>query len=261
MIDIEDEIYDQVYENGLSSKSLLLVRDNLSQISAEFLTDLLVDNVNIHTQYSILIEFLTEIWSQNTNSSPNLLNYISGVLHKLFYLAREYPLGKEIPDYVTNEITEFHQMLCDFKLECLEQDVNLQDESIEKIKSFKELFEDINQQTRLPQKISEMFRIGSTLFYLFSQNENQKLRNIDELSLYLSRCLILWRLEALTDEEIQICFEQATVKFSEELDLKKFENILALEIQNYQFLQYGINHWMIKNTARTFFEIYSIKKT
>lgn len=261
MIDIEDEIYDQVYENGLSSKSLLLVRDNLSQLSAEFLTDLLVDNVNIHTQYSILIEFLTEIWSQNTNSSPNLLNYISGVLHKLFYLAREYPLGKEIPDYVTSEITEFHQMLCDFKLECLEQDVTLQDESIERIKSFKELFEVIHQQTRFPQKINEMFRIGSILFYLFSQNENQKLRNIDELSLYLSRCLTLWRLEALTDEEIQICFEQATVKFSEELNLKKFENILALEIQNYQFLQYGISHGMIKNIARTFSEIYSIKKT
>ena len=111
MLDLEDEIYDQIYENGFSSKSLLLIRENLDKISAEFLTDILVENINIHTQYKVLIEFLAKIWNHNTNSSRNLLNYITGVLHKLFYLAREYPLGKDLPDHLTNEILEFHNIL------------------------------------------------------------------------------------------------------------------------------------------------------
>jgi len=260
MLDLEDEIYNQIYENGFSSKSLLLIRENSSKISTEFLTDILVENINIHTQYKILIEFLTEIWNNNTNSSPNLLNYITGVLHKLFYLGREYPLGKDLPDHLTNEISEFHKMLCDFKLECLEEGISLQDELHREIESFDNLFEIIDKHSGLPQKINEMFRIGSLLFYLFSQNENQILRNIDELALYLSRCLILWRMEVLTADEIKECFEQATIKFSEELSLNKFEKILALEIQNYQFLQYGINHEMVKIIAKTFYEIYMKKR-
>ena len=118
-----------------------------------------------------MIEFLTEIWNNNTNSSPNLLNYITGVLHKLFYLGREYPLGKDLPDHLTNEISEFHKMLCDFKLECLEEGISLQDELHREIESFDNLFEIIDKHSGLPQKINEMFRIGSLLFYLFSQNE------------------------------------------------------------------------------------------
>ncbi len=260
MLDIEDEIYDQVFENGFSSNSLSLIRENINKITAEFLTDILAENINVHTQYKILIEFLTKVWNKNTNQSLNFLNYIAGILHKLFYLAREYPLGKDIPEYLTNEIIEFHKILCDFKLECLDEEISLQDELLEEVESFGDLFDIIGKYSGFPQKINEMFRIGALMLYLFSQNEHQVIKNIDELALYISRCLILWRMDVLTGEEIKVCFEQATIKYSDELDLNKFRKILALEIQNYQFLQYGINHEMVKIVAKTFHKIYSKKR-
>jgi hypothetical protein len=256
MYNLEDEIYDQIYDYGFSSKSLQLIKANLDDITPEFLTDILVENINIHTQYKILIEYIIKIWSNNTNYSPNLLNYIAGVVHKLFYLAREYPLGKEVSESIKSDIAQIHEMLCDFRQECLEEEETLHEETIGEINSFDVLFETISKHSGLPQKINEMFRIGSLLFYLYSLNENQVLRNLDELALYLSRCLILWRLESLTDEEVKVCFEQASIKYSNELDLKKLETVLALEIQNYQFLQYGITHEMVKIIAKTFHDIH-----
>ena len=65
---LEESIYDQVYENGFSSRTLQEIRENLNQISSEFLTDLLVENINVHTQYKVLIEFLSDVWNKNTNS-------------------------------------------------------------------------------------------------------------------------------------------------------------------------------------------------
>jgi len=84
MSTIEDEIDDYVYNNGLSRSSLKMITDNIKELSANFLTDLLAENANLYTEHMLLVDYLPKVWDDNKNSSPHLLNYISGVLHRLF---------------------------------------------------------------------------------------------------------------------------------------------------------------------------------
>jgi len=98
MNNVEEELSEIILEQGLTSKVLMKIRENLPSFSEEFLTDILAENVSLYTNYLLLAEFLPKIWKENTNSSENLLVYICGLAHRFFYLAREYPLGKEISE-------------------------------------------------------------------------------------------------------------------------------------------------------------------
>ncbi|MHA1953877.1 MAG: hypothetical protein ACW96U_08025 [Candidatus Heimdallarchaeaceae archaeon] len=240
MTDLEDRIEDYVLEEGLSSKARALIKENIPYLSSEFLTDILVENVNLHISYLFLIEYLPYIWKED-NSSKNLLNYLSGLAHRLFYLAREYPLGKAIPKNQKEELENIHSQLCDFMKSCLNEDLNLPQFTVTNTKSFTELLDNLIKYPKYPHKIFEIFQILASLFYHFALNEKQILRNQDELGIYISRCLVFWKLGVLDNEKMIICFEKAAEKYEKIIQPDKFENILALELQSYQFLQLGIN--------------------
>jgi hypothetical protein len=248
----EESIYDLVLETGLSSSNLKFIKANIENISKSFVVDILAENVNIYTNFNLLIEFLPIVWEKNRNPSKHLLNYLGGIIHRLFYLAREYPLGKKIPDYLKSEIEDIHQGLHKCHKICTYQEINSNDFSIEKINSFDDLVDILKIYPRYPSKLYEMFQIVANLFYQFTLNPNQELRNIDELALFLSRCLILWRLQSLTDKELIVCFEGAKKKYKSTLNSDELVDILALELQNYQFLQFGIDRFLVKTIVKTF---------
>ncbi len=249
---IEESIYDLILETGLSSNNLIFLRENIENISKGFIVDILAENVNIYTNFNLLIEFLPIIWEENSNPSKHLLNYLGGIVHRLFYLAREYPLGKKIPDYLKIEIEDIHQGLHECQQICKYQEINGNEFSIEKIDSFDDLVDILSIYPRYPSKLFEMFQIVANLFYQFTLNPNQEIRNLDELGLFLSRCLILWRLQSMKDKELIACFEGAEKKYKLMLDSDELENILALELQNYQFLQLGIDRFLVKTIVKTF---------
>jgi len=252
MNEIEESIYDLVLETGLSSSNIKFIRDNTVNISKSFLVDILVENVNIYTNFNLLIEFLPLVWEENRNPSKHLLNYLGGVVHRLFYLAREYPLGKKIPEYLKSEIEDINQGLHECQKICTYREISENEFSIEKIDSFDDLVDLLKIYPQYPNKAYELFQIVANLFYQFALNPNQELRNIDELGLFLSRCLILWRLQSMTDKELITCFEGAEKKYKAVLNSNELENILALELQNYQFLQFGIDRFLVKTIVKTF---------
>ncbi|MHA2357322.1 MAG: hypothetical protein ACXABK_00950 [Candidatus Heimdallarchaeaceae archaeon] len=249
MREIEEKIIDEVYEAGLSSKVQGLLKENVTELSSEFLTDILAENANLHADYNLLAEFLPHIWSDNKNASDNLLYYISGLAHPLFYLAREYPLGKEEPQHQIEKINNIHKQLCIFMDSCLEESFEPVEVSISEIESLSDLIPILSTFSKYSTKITDIFFIMASLFYSFALNENQQLRNIDELALFLSRCLIFSKLGVLSDEKLLVCLEKSIEKFEGTLKIEKFEKILSLEIQNYQFLQIGISKQQIKLVA------------
>ena len=252
MNELEESIYDLVLETGLSSNNVNFIRDNIENVSKSFIVDILAENVNIYIDLNLLIEFLPIVWEENSNPSRHLLNYLGGIIHRLFYLAREYPLGKKIPDYLKSEIQDIHQGLHKCQKICTYQEINEKEFTIEKIDSFDDLVDILEVYPRYPSKLFEMFQIVANLFYQFSLNPNQEIRTIDELGLFLSRCLILWRLQSMTDKELIACFEGAEKKYKAVLNSDELEHILALELQNYQFLQFGIDRFLVKTIVKTF---------
>lgn len=252
MNELEESIYDLVLETGLSSKNVKFIRDNIENVSKSFIVDILAENVNIYTDLNLLIEFLPIVWEENGNPSRHLLNYLGGIIHRLFYLAREYPLGKKIPDYLITEIEEIHQGLHECQKICTYQEITENEFTIEKIDSFEDLVEILKNYPQYPLKLFEMFQIVANLFYQFTLNPNQEIWTIDELGLFLSRCLILWRLQSMTDNALIACFEGAEKKYKSVLNSDELENILALELQNYQFLQFGIDRFLVKTIVKTF---------
>ena len=257
MMGIDETIYDLALEEGLSSKTLRLIDENLENLSSNFLTDVLVENANPIYDYVHLIKYLPHIWNNNENSSENLLAYISGLSHRFFYQAREYPLGKNLPDSKINELNDIHDYFHDFKSQCLKDDLTVREISADSIDTFENLLETMKKQPKLPVILNEIFLIISNLFYQFALNKHQRLANIDELSMFLSRCLLLWKLETLTDQELITCFENASNKYHNTINLLKLEKTLALDLQNYQFLQLGINHYLVKLIARVFNNLHS----
>ncbi len=257
MSEIEEEILETIFEQGLSSKVLVMIRKNLSLISKEFLTDILAENVSLYTNYLLLVEFLPQIWKENTNSSENLLVYICGLAHRFFYLAREHPLGKKISENQERELQDIHKMLCNFMETCLEEDLVSIDDSLEKIDSFEELLIAMNKSPKYPSRITDIFQVTGSLFYHFALNENQKIRNKDELGLYLSRCFVLWKLGSIDDQRMVLCLEKGAEKLQGTINQEEFEKILALEIQNYQFLQLGIDHKQVKLVVDVFSKLSS----
>jgi hypothetical protein len=231
MREIEEKIIDEVYEAGLSSKVQGLLKENVTELSSEFLTDILAENANLHADYNLLAEFLPHIWSDNKNASDNLLYYISGLAHPLFYLAREYPLGKEEPQHQIEKINNIHKQLCIFMDSCLEESFEPVEVSISEIESLSDLIPILSTFSKYSTKITDIFFIMASLFYSFALNENQQLRNIDEY------------------EKLLVCLEKSIEKFEGTLKIEKFEKILSLEIQNYQFLQIGISKQQIKLVA------------
>jgi hypothetical protein len=221
-------------------------------MSKGFVVDILAENVNIYTNFNLLIEFLPIVWEKNSNPSKHLLNYLGGITHRLFYLAREYPLGKKIPDYLKNEIEDIHQGLHECQKISTYQEIGDNEFSVEKINSFDDLVDILKIYPQYPSKLYEMFQIVANLFYQFILNPKQELRSIDELALFLSRCLILWRLQSLTDKELIACFEGANEKYKSILNPEELVDILALELQNYQFLQLGIDRFLVKIVVKTF---------
>ena len=246
MNDTEEKIYNLIINNGLSSSTIVAIKENLTLLTSNFLTEIITDNVNIYTNFQILIEFLPIVWDDNKNSSNHLINYINGISHRLFYFAREYPLGKEPPEYLKEEIEMIHQGLHNFKAKCIQEEIPDKDINPESINSFEDLIDILEQYPRFPTKLYEMFQIVASLFYQFALNKNQQLSNIDELLSYLARCLIFWRLQALTDQELVACFSKARKNYQDDFNLTEMEEILALELQNYQFLQLGIDRKLVK---------------
>ena len=256
MNDIEDTIYGFALEEGLSSKVKNMINDNLSILSGEFITDVLTENANIHKDYLFMIDYLPFIWNSNENSSRNLLAYISGIAHKLFYFAREYPLGKKPSQQILTKMEKIHSSFHDFKSECMIADFESVDINTNEIHTFNDLINSIKSYPKYPRKLNEVFFILSNLFYQFALNTKQKLANIDELCLYLSRCIIFWKLDTLTDTELNQCFEEASKKYQYKISLNEFKKILALELQNYQFLQLGINHHLVNIITEVFHKIH-----
>lgn len=80
---------------GLSKTYIDLLSKNKELFSKEKITEILTENLNIYTDYSVLLDFLNYVWSKE-NSSPLLLYYLSGIVHRLFYLTREYFEKKRI---------------------------------------------------------------------------------------------------------------------------------------------------------------------
>ncbi|NPD88543.1 MAG: hypothetical protein HGN29_07455 [Asgard group archaeon] len=251
MTNLEEQIYDYILEEGLSSKARNLIMENIQNLSSEFLTDILVENVNLHISYLLLIDYLPYVWKED-NSSKNLLNYLSGLAHKLFYLAREYPLGKEIPKNQKEELEKVHSQLCDFMESCLNEELSPPQAIITNIKSFRDLLNNLTMYPKYPHKIHEIFQILASLFYHFALNETQILKNQDELGIFISRCLVFWKLGVLDNEKMITCFEKTAEKYEDIIQPDKFENILALEIQNYQFLQLGINRKQVELISNIF---------
>ena len=251
MNDLEEQIYDCILEDGLSSTTRKMIADNIDQLSCEFLTDVLVENVNLHISYLLLIDYLPYVWKED-NSSKNLLNYISGLAHRLFYLAREYPLGKEIPESQKEELEEMHTQLCDFMRSCLQEELVPFQEISSETTSFEQLLENLAKYPKYPLKINEILQILSFLFYRFALNDKQMIRNQDELGIYISRCLIFWKIGCMEDEKLITCFGKAAEKYNDIIQRDKFANILALELQNYQFLQLGINKKQVEIIADVF---------
>jgi hypothetical protein len=167
-------------------------------------------------------------------------------------LAREQPLGKDISDFYKKELGYFHEELCNFKSECLEAVEILEQYQIGEIKSFKDLIHSLNSLPKMSAEITEMLRVVSILYLQFAVKKDQKLANIDELSMFISRCLILWKLKVMKDSEFEDCLNSAKNKFTGSIDLEKFVEVLSLELQTYQFLQYGLSHDNIKLIANTF---------
>ncbi len=251
MTDLEEQINDCILEEGLSSKARNLIMENSHHLSSEFLTDILVENVNLHISYLLLIDYLPYVWKED-NSSKNLLNYLSGLAHRLFYLAREYPLGKDIPKNQREELEKVHSQLCDFMGSCLNEDLTQPQSSVTATKTFTELLDNLTKYPKYPHKIQEIFQILAGLFYRFALNETQILRDQDELGIFISRCLVFWKLGVLDNEKMIICFEKAAEKYKDLIQPDKFKKILALEIQNYQFLQLGINKKQVELITNVF---------
>ncbi|MCG3222811.1 MAG: hypothetical protein H7641_15635 [Candidatus Heimdallarchaeota archaeon] len=251
MTNLENQINDCILEEGLSSKARNLIMENIHHLSSEFLTDILVENVNLYISYLLLIDYLPYVWKED-NSSKNLLNYLSGLAHRLFYLAREYPLGKDIPKNQKEELEKIHSQLCDFMESCLNEDLTPPQATVTDTKSFTELLDNLTKYPKYPHKIHEIFQILASLFYHFALNETQILRDQDELGIFISRCLVFWKLGVMDNEKMITCFEKAAEKYKNPLQPDKFENILALEIQNYQFLQLGINKKQVELITNVF---------
>ncbi|MHA1199783.1 MAG: hypothetical protein ACTSQF_10685, partial [Candidatus Heimdallarchaeaceae archaeon] len=232
--------------------------ENISRVSSTFLTDILVENINLHLEYKLLLEFLPNVWKED-NRSSNLLAYIAGVLHRMLYLAREQPLGKEISKFHKKEFNFFHQKLCEFRSECLDAVEILEKYQFGKVETLEDLVSTLDSLPKMSTENTEMLRIMSIVFLQFATHKEQTIRNIDELSLFLSRCLILWKLKTLTDSEINECLNSALEKYSAPIELTEFEETLSLEVQTYQFLQYGLNHDALKLITSTFKKIYDSK--
>ncbi len=256
MSDIEEAIYDISFEEGLSSKTKNLIEENLSVLSCKFITDILAENANIHNDYLLLIDYLPYIWNDNENSSKNLLAYISGIAHKLFYLAREYPLGKKPSERVAIKLETIHSSFHGFKSECMIDDFVPVEINTDSINTFSELTSSIKEYPKYPNQMNEIFFILSNLFFQFGMNKKQRLANLDELCLYISRCITLWKLETMTDQELTNCLEEASKKYQDEINLNEFQKILSLELQNYQFLQLGIDHYLIQIITKVFQKIH-----
>jgi hypothetical protein len=222
-----------------------MIADNIDQLSSEYLTNVLVENVNLHINYFLLIDYLPYVWTEE-NSSKNLLNYLSGLAHRIFYLAREYPLGKSIPKTQKEELEKIHLQLCDFMRSCLQEELPTFQGSSSETTSFEELLDNLTKYPKYPLMINDIFQIISILFYRFAMNDKQTIKNQDELSIFISRCLIFWKIGVMNDDKLITCFEKASEKLKSTIQRDKFENILALELQNYQFLQLGINRKQVE---------------
>jgi hypothetical protein len=254
MIEAEEQIYDCILEEGFSSNARKLIKKNISSLSNEFLTDILVENVNLYTSYLLLVDYLPHVWT-DSNSSSNLLNYLNGLAHRLFYFAREYPLGKDIPKVQREELDEVHTKLCDFMKSCLHEELVLPPTKISETSAISDLVNSLSQYPKYSQEIMEIFQILASLFYRFALNEKQILKDQDELGVFITRCLVFWKLGVMDDEKMIKCFEEADEKYSASIQQEKFENILALEIQSYQFLQLGINREQVKLIAELFYKL------
>jgi len=248
---LEEEILIRAEFEGLSSAILKELKESLDDIKIEFITDLLSSYVNLNVNPFVLVDFLPYIWNRN-NSSVSLLLYISGIAHKAFYLAREYPLGKELPVYLKEDLLKLYEGLQKFVKSCGIEVKTEFDDKINLIISFKELIQELKKTSRFPSRLSEILCIISQLFLQFTEFKNQKIRTLDELVLFVSRCLIFWKMKVLSDKDLEFCLKESLASYSLRFDSNEFEKLLSLEVQNYQFLQMGITHSDIKLITNVF---------
>jgi len=127
MLHIENEIYDQIYDNGLSSKILHTIRENLDDISAEFLTNILVDNVNVLTPAGVETKMAEDLrkWGQNMGAMVNPEFISPAYLFLASELARKRYNGR---------VLEIH-VICDF-LPVLQKGIGDKDFESKELKTF-----------------------------------------------------------------------------------------------------------------------------
>lgn len=240
---LEEEIYQLLEEVGFGSKLLTKLKENAKYLSAAFITDILAENINLYIDYAVLLDFLSIIW-QEDNDSPNLLAYISAIAHHTFYLAKDYPLGKEVPEYLAKKIDQTYEALKVFQRDKVEIKAvrALEPDSIS---SFAELVRWLENFPRYPFKIKECIDILACFFKQYITSYPQHFTDEDSLALFCSRCLIFWKMGALSSEELTLCLEKMINKADPTINIRDFKRILSLEMLNYQFLQLGFTQEMI----------------
>ncbi|MHA1866099.1 MAG: hypothetical protein ACTSWZ_06290 [Candidatus Heimdallarchaeaceae archaeon] len=239
---------------GLSKTYIDLLTKNKELFSKEKITEILTENLNIYTDYTVLLDFLEYIWSKE-NSSPLLLYYISGIVHRLFYLTREYLEKRE------NQLKQSKEQISVIlsKLEKVNNNDSNKKENVNRdrkknnivnIHSAKEFVLFLKNSPKLDNDLFECLKIVGSLFFSFLSFPYQQLCNANDLSLYISRIFLLWKLNALTDQQMVKIFEYLRNNKKEDFSLEQLINILFLEFKNYQFLQLGINKEIVSNICR-----------
>ncbi|MHA1685386.1 MAG: hypothetical protein ACTSYD_03135 [Candidatus Heimdallarchaeaceae archaeon] len=251
---IETEISTIIENEGFGSKLLKMIRESKEQLSPTFITDVLVENINLYIDYDVLLEFLPAVWKTN-NESLGLLGYIAGIAHHVFYLAKDYPLGKELPEYLAKKIEKTYQVLAEFR----KKNIEIKVISVEnnEIDDFNELVDWLKTFPRYPVKIKESVDILAVLFKTYVSKFPQKFQDEDAVAMFTSRCLIFWKMEALTDEELKLCLEKMIEKIDRNVQIENIVRILPLEMLNYPFLQLGFTKKMIDKVAEIIIKQYN----
>ncbi|MHA1399896.1 MAG: hypothetical protein ACTSQE_06090 [Candidatus Heimdallarchaeaceae archaeon] len=246
-----NDLLKSIEKYGLSKSNIVLLEQFKEHFSIEQLTEIIAENINIYTDFFTLLDFLPHIWVEG-NSSPHLLLYIAGILHRLLYFVREYLVVKEVPEFLKEDIETIHAKLCTFRDSCIEGSIIMTFKE-PTVQSFDQLIDVIKNYPRMPPKLYESLQIMGSFFFNFVSFPEQKINNVDELALYISRSIILWKFGTITDEQLHYILKKAVEIFVGNIELDNFSKILSFEFQNYQFIQIGIDHLLVNLIAKVIY--------
>ncbi|UJG41934.1 MAG: hypothetical protein K9W45_05575 [Candidatus Heimdallarchaeum aukensis] len=238
---------------GLSKTYIDLLSKNKELFSKEKITEILTENLNIYTDYSVLLDFLNYVWSKE-NSSPLLLYYLSGIVHRLFYLTREYFEKKE--NHLEQSKKHVSSILS--KLEKVNPNSSYKEQNSNKERkekgtnfhSARDFILFLKSIPKIDENLFKCLKITGKLFFSLLSFPQQQICNANDQAMYISRVFLLWKLNALTDQQMIKIFEYLKNNQKNDISLDEFTNILFLEFKNYQFLQLGINREIVSYIAQ-----------